>query len=65
MLCLAENLSIYPKIRKPPSGSIMNAILGLNNWWLIHVGAASIRPPTLQKDCMYSLQFLYKDGIAT
>jgi hypothetical protein len=62
---LAENLSIDPKIRQPPSGSIMNAILGLDNWWLIHVGAASIKPPTLQKDCMYSFQFLYNDGIAT
>jgi hypothetical protein len=31
----------------------------------MHVGAASIMPPTLQNDYMYSFQFLNKDGIAT
>ena len=59
------NLSIDPNTLQSPSGSIKNAMLGLDSWWLMHVGAASIIPPTLQNDCMYSFQLLNNDGIAT
>lgn len=62
---LAVNLSIEPKTWHSPSGSIKNAMLGLDSQWLIHVGAASIIPPTLQKDYIYSFQFLNREGIAT
>lgn len=47
---LAVNLSIDPITSTWPSGSIIKAILGLAIEWLRHVGAASIIPPTLQKD---------------
>jgi len=30
----------------------------------MQVGAASMMPPTLQKEAIYSAQFLYRDGIA-
>lgn len=47
-----------------PSGSIRNAMLGLAIWWLRQVGAASMMPPTLQKDAIYSLQLLNREGVA-
>ena len=62
--CLAANLSKDPIMLTKPSGSIQKEIDGLAIWWLKQVGEASMMPPTLQKEAMYSAQLLKRVGIA-
>jgi len=62
---LAVILSNDPITSTLPSGSRMNEMLGLAIYWLRQVGAASMIPPTRQKDAMYSCQFRKSEGMAT
>ena len=60
----AFTLSMDPTICVLPSGSMKKAILGLAIYYLRQVGAASMIPPTRQKETMYSAHVLYRVGMA-
>ena len=61
---LAWNLSYDPRISISPSGSIINAIEGLDTLEGAHKGAASITPPCLQNFSMYASKVLKRLGMA-